>query len=135
MTEHTSTEPLEAPIEATAPAPGWGAPVWGAAPRTAEMTTVDDDEPFVPAPRYRMGRFTKILICVCLVLAGALGGAAIQKAVDTRTGATNRANFSQLAPGAGTGQNGAGTGQNGTGGFGRNRASQGAGGGAGTGGN
>jgi hypothetical protein len=98
------------------------------------MTTVDDDEPFVPAPRYRMGRFTKILVCLCLVLAGALGGAAIQKAVGTRTGATNRANFSQLAPGAGTGQNGAGTGQNGTGGFGRNRASQGAGGGAGTGG-
>jgi hypothetical protein len=99
-----------------------------------------------------MARFTKILICVCLVLAGALGGAAIQKAVDSRTGTTNRANFSQFAPGAGTGQTGAGTGQNGTGqngtgqngtgqngtgGFGRNRATQGAGTGAGggTGGN
>jgi hypothetical protein len=101
------------------------------------MTTVDDDEPFVPAPRYRLGRFTKILVCVCLVLAGALGGAAIQKAVDVRSGATNRANFSQFAPGAGTGQNGAGqnstgqnsTGQNGTGGFGRNRMTQGSSGG------
>jgi hypothetical protein len=103
---------------------------------------MDDDEPFVPAPRYRMGRLTKILVCVCLVLAGALGGAAIQKAVDTRTGGSNRANFSQFTPGAGTGQNGAGTGagtgQNGAGtgqngGSGRNRATQGS--GAGSGGN
>jgi hypothetical protein len=96
---------------------------------------MDDDEPFVPAPRYRMGRFTKALVCVCLVLAGALGGAAIQKAADVRTGATNRATFSQFTGagqnGAGTGQNGAGTGQNGTGGFGRNRAGQGSGAGAG----
>lgn len=138
------TESIEpAPLTAEAPAPGWGAtPTWGAPmPRTEQPTAplddVDgvyaapayaggyppvegaaDDEPFVPAPRYRMGRFTKILVCVCLVLGGALGGSAIQKAVDLRTGTTGRANFSQFAPGAGTG----GAGQNGPGGFGRNRA-------------
>ena len=147
---------VESPTESfDAPAPGWGAPAWGApqhqATHDAEAPTAvvgrsgesawtgaeplapatDDDEPFVPARRYRMGRFTKVLVCVCLVLAGAFGGAAIQKAVDVRngTGTTGR-NFSQFAPGAGTGasagtgQNGSGQGTNGYGG--RNRASQGA---------
>ncbi|MGN6406364.1 hypothetical protein [Sinomonas sp.] len=144
MTEPTApTEALEPPVTTTEPAPGWGAPMWGA-PAPAQAPTMDDDEPFVPAPRYRLGRFTKILVCVCLVLAGALGGAAIQKAVDTRTGGTTRGNFAQFTPGggagqtgagtgAGTGQSGAGTGQNG--GFGRNRATQGGGAGSGAGGN
>lgn len=135
------------PTERFEPAPAWGAPGWGEArPRpegevagaggpayTAPVdrdalgdgdalgdVPADDDEPFVPAPRYRMGRLTKVLVCICLVLAGALGGAAIQKAVDVRSGTTGRANFSQFAPG--TGQTGAGTGF-GSGGFGgRNRA-------------
>ncbi|WP_422934733.1 hypothetical protein [Sinomonas sp. P47F7] len=147
---------VESPTESfDAPAPGWGAPAWGApqhqATHGAEVPAAvvghpgepawtgaeplapaaDDDEPFVPAKRYRMARFTKVLVCACLVLAGALGGAAIQKAVDARngTGTTGR-NFSQIAPGAGTGASagtGTGTGQNGTGGFGgRTQASQGA---------
>ena len=155
--EHTAEfTPVENPTEPfEAPSAGWGAPAWGAPQQQAAYDggvpaavvghpaepawagepldqPVDDDEPFVPAKRYRMSRFTKVLVCLCLVLAGALGGAAIQKAVDAGngTGTTGR-NFSQFAPGngtgAGAGQNGAGTGQNGTGGYGgRNRASQGA---------
>ncbi|MDQ4503944.1 hypothetical protein [Sinomonas sp. ASV322] len=149
---------VESPTESfDAPAPGWGAPAWGApqhqathdagAPAAvvghhgepawsgAEPVTpaAADDEPFVPAPRYRMGRFTKVLACACLVLAGALGGAAVQKVVDVRNGVTGRGNFSQFTPG--TGQNGAGTGQTGgtnggQGGFG-SRSSQGAGAGSG----
>lgn len=148
--------PVESPTQSfESPSPGWGAPAWGAPQQQAAYDggvpaavvghpaepawagepldqPVDDDEPFVPAKRYRMSRFTKVLVCLCLVLAGALGGAAIQKAVDAGNGAgTTGRNFSQFAPGNGTGtgsgQNGAGTGQNGTGGYGgRNRASQGA---------
>lgn len=133
--------PQQAPYDVEAPAAVVGSPAFeghpgevgfgepGPWPGAEPLQTADDDEPFVPAKRYRMARFTKVLVCVCLVLAGALGGAAIQKAVDLRNGAgTTGRNFSQFTPGAGTGngtgQNGAGTG---TGGFsGRNRASQGA---------
>ncbi|WP_285726632.1 hypothetical protein [Psychromicrobium xiongbiense] len=56
----------------------------------------EDAEPFVPAPRYRLGRFSKILICVCLVLAGSLGGAAIQKAVDANSNRGGQGGFSQF---------------------------------------
>ncbi|MEA5455525.1 hypothetical protein SPF06_12395 [Sinomonas sp. JGH33] len=137
------TESFEAASAAEPAAPGWGAPAWGAPQPTAANDgdapaavghpaavpaeeyaaqgygAPEDDEPFVPAPRYRMTRFTKLLVCACLVLAGALGGAAIQKVVDTGNG--TRGNVSQFVPGTGTGGTG---GAGGTGGFGRNRASQ-----------
>jgi hypothetical protein len=52
-----------------------------------------DDEPFVPRPRYRMGRSTKVMACVLLVAAGAFGGVVVQKAVDAGTARTNRSAF------------------------------------------
>ena len=53
------------------------------------------DEPFVPRARYSMGRSTKILVCVALVMAGGLGGAAVQKGMDAGSRGT-RANFSNV---------------------------------------
>lgn len=83
-------------------------------------TYAPGEEPFVPAPRWKAGRLTKVLVCACLVLAGGLGGAALQKAVDSSSVSGRTGQFQ-----VGT-QNGTGTGTGGqTGGFGgRNRASQ-----------
>ena len=55
-----------------------------------------EDQEFVPAPRWRPGRATKVLAGVCLVLAGGLGGAALQKAVDARSGTAGRAGQFQV---------------------------------------
>jgi hypothetical protein len=73
------------------------------------------DEPFVPKARYSMGRSTKILVCVALVMAGGLGGAAVQKGMDAGNRGT-RANFSNV-------QN-AGSGAANTAGQGRRRGAQ-----------
>jgi hypothetical protein len=90
------------------------------------------DEPFVPKPRYVMGRSTKILVCVLLVAAGVFAGSAVQKQIDARDRAARVGNFQ--GPGTGTG---AGTG-NSTTGQGRRNGGTGTGGapagGAGTGG-
>lgn len=115
-----ATEAFPVP-PASVPAP-WGTPFLaqtsGEELPAAEMDDDPADEPFVPAPRWRPGRLTKVLVCLCLVLAGGLGGAALQKSVDLRTGTTGRAGQFQVGP-----QNGTGTGGNG--GFGgRTRASQ-----------
>ena len=67
-----------------------------------------EEEPFVPAPRYRMGKLSKALICVCLVLAGGLGGAAVQKAVDG--GGRGQGRISQFQGGTRGGGTGTGTG-------------------------
>ncbi|WP_369045949.1 hypothetical protein [Sinomonas sp. P10A9] len=84
------------------------------------------DEPFVPAPRWRAGRLTKVLVAVCLILAGGLGGAALQKAVDVRSGVSGRVGQTQFGTGTqnGTGPGQTGTGENGSGFGGRNRSSQ-----------
>jgi hypothetical protein len=112
-----ATEEFALP-QASVSAP-WGSPLPS---RDEEFAPSEDageafDEPFVPAPRWRAGRLTKALVCVCLVLAGGLGGAALQKSVDTRSGLTGRTGQFQIG-----GQNGAGGGAGGFGG--RNRASQ-----------
>ncbi|GHG54822.1 hypothetical protein GCM10012320_26370 [Sinomonas cellulolyticus] len=89
-------------------------------PQAPDLETAEapEDEPFIPAARWRAGRLTKVLVALCLVLAGGLGGAALQKAVDTRTAVTGRTGQFQVGT-----QNGTGSG--GGGGFGgRNRASQ-----------
>jgi hypothetical protein len=96
----------------------WGSPLPASRGELFPSDDADEafDEPFVPAPRWRAGRLTKALVCLCLVLAGGLGGAALQKSVDAHTGQTGRGQF-QIGS-----QNGVG---GGNGGFsGRNRASQ-----------
>lgn len=134
-------EPAAVPFESAAVT--WGSPPGGADPaahpiadpvgaggaffpeeRAAEDRAAEDDadeEPFVPAPHWRPGRLTKVLVAVCLVLAGGLGGAALQKTVDARTAGSGRAGQSQVGT-----QNGSGAGGGGQpGGFGdRSRASQ-----------
>lgn len=110
--DSSATEPLAVP--------SWGAPPITAETRPAETdaaeTDADDrpdggyvplppaaDDTFVPKARFTMGRSTKALVCVALVMAGALGGAAVQKSMDAGTRGT-RSNFSNLQnPGAGTG--------------------------------
>jgi hypothetical protein len=128
MNEHTpeSTVPTErvavpGTAEATeafplpqAPVPTpWGSPLPASREGLLPSEDADEafDEPFVPAPRWRAGRLTKVLVCVCLVLAGGLGGAALQKSVDARTGLTGRAGQFQVDS-----QNGAGGGNGGFGG-------------------
>ncbi|AMM34711.1 hypothetical protein SA2016_4059 [Sinomonas atrocyanea] len=111
-----ATEAFTLP-QASVPAP-WGSPLPAREEGLLPSDDADEafDEPFVPAPRWRAGRLTKVLVCLCLVLAGGLGGAALQKSVDARTGLTGRGQF-QISS-----QNGAGGGNGGFGG--RNRASQ-----------
>lgn len=62
---------------------------------------VAEEEPFVPKPRYAMGRSTKVLACVVLVAAGVFAGAAVQKQIDAGDRAARIGNFQ--GPGAGTG--------------------------------
>lgn len=83
-----------------------------------------DHEPFVPKPRFVMGRSTRILACVALVAAGAFAGSAVQKQIDTGNRAARFGNFQ--GPGAGTGS-GTGSG-NATTGQGRRNGGTGAGG-------
>ncbi|MDQ6752544.1 MAG: hypothetical protein M3017_03810 [Actinomycetota bacterium] len=67
------------------------------------------DESFIPRARYRVGRSTKVLACVLLVVLGAFGGALTQKAVDGGSARSTRGSqFSTSGLGGAT--NGAGTG-------------------------
>lgn len=66
------------------------------------------DEPFVPKPRYRPAKSTKILACAVLIMAGIFGGALVQKSLAPAQSG-NRANVTQLR----TGGQGGGT-QSGT---------------------
>lgn len=66
-----------------------------------------DHEPFVPKSGYVMGRSTKVLVGVLLVVAGGFGGSVVQKQIDVGDRAARISNFQ--GPGAGTGA-GAGTG-------------------------
>ena len=71
----------------------------------------DGGESFVPRPRYRMVRSTKVLACILLVALGAFGGALTQKAVDGGSARSSRSslfNGSGFGAGAGGG-NGAGS--------------------------
>ena len=73
-----------------------------------------DEDPFVPRNRYVMGRSTKVLACIALVVAGMFAGSAVQKQIDAGTRAS-RGTFGTVQnpnsnSGAGTGSgNGAGT--------------------------
>lgn len=120
---HESADSSEASVLPQAPATApWGSPLRARNEQPSPSDDAEDadeafDEPFVPAPRWRAGRLTKALVCLCLMLAGGLGGAALQKSVDARSGLTGRTGQFQIGS-----QNGAG---DGTGGFGgRNRASR-----------
>ncbi len=71
------------------------------------------NESFIPRPRYRVGRSTKVLACILLVALGAFGGALTQKAVDGGSARSTRSSqFSTSGPsstpgtGAGTGSTG-----------------------------
>lgn len=68
------------------------------------------DEPFVPRSRYVMGRSTKILVCVALVVGGMFAGSAVQKQIDAGN-RSQRANFGTFQNGGNAGsQNGGGSG-------------------------
>jgi hypothetical protein len=71
------------------------------------------DDTFIPKARFSMGRSTKVLVCVALVMAGALGGAAVQKGLDAgnRGARSNFSNVQNQGPAAtpGQGRRGGGT--------------------------
>ncbi|MDP5228344.1 MULTISPECIES: hypothetical protein [Arthrobacter] len=105
------TEPLLTSVD-PAFQPGPEEALWEPAVQQNEPQSYEpqqyEEEPFVPAPRYRLGKWSKALICICLVLAGGLGGAAVQKAVDG--GARGQGRTSQFQGGTRGGGTGTGTG-------------------------
>jgi len=89
-----------------------------------QQEPADDDDytddgvnaPFVPRPKYRMGKSTRIMAGVLLVAVGFLGGVAVNKAVDGGQARSSRSQFLNSGQtGFGGTQQGTGTRQRGSG--------------------
>ena len=112
----TETEVLP---EAFPPAAGIPSAAYGPGAEPTEQYDSGDSgaESFVPRPRYRMVRSTKVMACVLLLVLGAFGGALMQKAVDGGSARSSRSalfNGSGFGAGAGGGANGGGSAGTGT---------------------